>query len=134
IDVLELDNSNSWHLIQSIAGMQCHDPIDLESGSPFRALLVHTSEQEHTLMILAHHIVGDGSSVAIFWRELSEIYSAILNSRRADLPELPLQYADYAVFERSCKPVRIDGINYWGKQLNDLPDLHLANDYPRRMY
>ncbi|HMF26515.1 MAG TPA: condensation domain-containing protein, partial [Pseudolabrys sp.] len=71
-------------------------PFDLEKGPLLRAQLLRLTAQEHLLLLSVHHIVSDGWSMGVLWRELSSAYSALVSGQRPDLPRLPIQYADYA--------------------------------------
>src|SRR6266568_3497833 len=102
-------------------------PFDLREGPLFRAVLVRVTDEEHVLLLCAHHIVIDGWSMGILVTELGAIYSG------SALPDLPLQYPDFAVWQRD----RLDSgavheqLDYWREQLSDLPPLELATDRPR---
>src|SRR5215211_1573157 len=75
-------------------------PFDLEQGPLFRARLLRLGEEEHVLLISMHHIVSDGWSMGVFWRELGALYVAFSRDEPSPLPELPIQYADYALWQR----------------------------------
>ncbi|MEV7872729.1 amino acid adenylation domain-containing protein, partial [Streptomyces sp. NPDC088124] len=116
-------------------------PFDLRTGPLMRALLVVESELEsesgsaslHTLMLTMHHIVTDGWSMGVITRELSELYAAAVRGAAPGLPELPLQYPDYAVWQRGrLAGDALDGhLDYWRGQLRELPVLELPTDRPR---
>jgi amino acid adenylation domain-containing protein/non-ribosomal peptide synthase protein (TIGR01720 family) len=103
-------------------------PFDLREGPLFRAVLARVSDQEHVLLLCAHHIIIDGWSMGILVTELGALYGGT-----DALPELPLQYPDFAVWQRN----RLDGgavteqLDYWRGQLSELPPLELATDRPR---
>ncbi|MBT0964297.1 condensation domain-containing protein, partial [Denitromonas iodatirespirans] len=75
-------------------------PFDLEHGGPLRALLVRMAPDEHRLQVTLHHIAGDGWSVSLLLSELSALYSAYRQGEADPLPELAIQYADYAQWQR----------------------------------
>ncbi|WP_116248108.1 non-ribosomal peptide synthetase [Nocardiopsis sp. FIRDI 009] len=108
-------------------------PFDLENGPVFRAHLVRCAADDHVLLLSLHHIATDGWSTSIVTRELVELYGAERSGGGADLPELPVQYADYAVWQRG----RMTGgradeqLAYWRDRLTDLPVLDLPTDRPR---
>ena len=77
-------------------------PFDLETGPLLRAQLLRLAAEEHLLLLNVHHIASDGWSMGVLWRELSSAYSALVNGQQPDLPRLPVQYADYAVWQREC--------------------------------
>jgi amino acid adenylation domain-containing protein/FkbM family methyltransferase len=98
-----------------------------------RVLLLRLADDEHLLVLVTHHIASDGWSVGVLWRELAALYSAFASGKPSPLPELPIQYADYAVWQRN----RLQGeildsqVSYWKKQLRDISTLQLASDRPR---
>ncbi|WP_370949850.1 amino acid adenylation domain-containing protein [Amycolatopsis sp. cg5] len=104
-------------------------PFDLHEGI-FRATLFETGPDEHVLALVMHHIATDGWSMGILANELSACYSAALNGARADLPELPVQYADYAVWQREHLALE-DHLEYWRGRLDGLVPLELPIDRPR---
>ncbi len=98
-------------------------PFDLVQGPLLRLHLVKLSDDDHVLLITMHHIVSDGWSVAIFNRELSTIYPALLDGHSPQLPELRTQYADYAVWQRNWLQGEVleRQLSYWKKQLAETP-------------
>ena len=108
-------------------------PFRLSEGPLLRAVVVQLGEQEHVLFLALHHIVADGWSIPILVRELSAFYVALQSGRTVDLPPLPVQYADYAVWQRSWNESegRTRQLSYWEKQLDGLVPLALPTDHPR---
>ncbi len=109
-------------------------PFDLTHGPLVRFTLVRFSEDDHRLLVTWHHIVADGWSFRLFERELGEFYTARMTGRTASLPDLPIQYADYALWQRQ----RLQGekretqLTYWKEQLAGAPNLlSLPTDRPR---
>jgi amino acid adenylation domain-containing protein len=109
-------------------------PFDLERGPLLRARLIHLAPDEHALILIVHHIVFDGWSAGVLSRELSECYGAFATGEAPRLPELTVQYADYAVWQRE----RLTGesleqqLAYWRTQLAGAPAvLELPTDFPR---
>ncbi|MHC1548042.1 condensation domain-containing protein [Phyllobacterium sp. K27] len=96
-------------------------PFDLEQGPLLRIELFHLGEQEHVLHFAMHHIVSDGWSIDILVREFSAFYEAALDGRQPDLPELPIQYADYALWQREwLDDEALKGqLDYWKNRLGD---------------
>src|SRR5262249_58399052 len=77
-------------------------PFDLARGPLLRTTLVRgAEEEEHTLLVVLHHIVADGWSVGVLEREVAALYGAFAQGRPSPLPALPVQYADYAVWQRA---------------------------------
>jgi len=106
-------------------------PFDLERQWPFAARLIRVDDTEHLLVLAWHHIVFDGLSWSIFCRDLSAAYEDV------DLPELPVQYADFAVWQRRQQGSAKwdDQIRYWQQQLAGIPqviDLPLDRPRPRQ--
>src|ERR1051325_9058659 len=79
---------------------ETHQPFDLAHGPLVRWRLVRLTEEEHLLIITMHHIVSDGWSMSVFFRELQMLYDATLNDRTAPFPDLPIQYGDFAAWQR----------------------------------
>jgi amino acid adenylation domain-containing protein len=109
-------------------------PFDLAQGPLFRSKLLQLDEQDHVLLLTMHHIVSDGWSIGVLHRELSMLYRAFVNGEPSPLAELPIQYADFAVWQREWLQGEVlDGqLSYWKKQLEGIPAvLNLPTDYPR---
>jgi amino acid adenylation domain-containing protein len=108
-------------------------PFDLSRGHLFRATLLRLSAEEHVLLLNMHHIVSDGWSVSVLIGELAALYAAFAEGRPSPLPELKVQYADYAVWQRDW--LRGDflerQLGYWREHLADLPPLAFPTDRPR---
>ncbi|MGH8967098.1 MAG: condensation domain-containing protein, partial [Actinomycetes bacterium] len=114
-------------------------PFDLRRGPLFRALLVRLAgsdsgdEGEHVLLLTAHHIVTDGASMDVLIKELGALYTATTQGGKADLPALPVQYADFAAWQRE----RLSGqalekqLDYWRSKLDGVAPLELPTDRPR---
>jgi len=108
-------------------------PFDLSQDLLFRADLICVGADEHVLVLCMHHIAADGWSFAILVKELEALYNAA-GSGDALLPELPIQFADYAQWLVAPDQQRSEAahLDYWREQLRDLPAVHaLALDYPR---
>ncbi|MGZ4106881.1 MAG: condensation domain-containing protein, partial [Tumebacillaceae bacterium] len=108
--------------------------FDLTHGPLIRAHLLRLSAEEHVLLVNMHHIVTDGSSTDIFLQELSRLYLSFVENRPADLPELQVQYADYAHWQRDwLQGEELEKqLMYWkGKLAGKLPVLHLPYDHSR---
>ncbi|MEO5732000.1 MAG: condensation domain-containing protein, partial [Byssovorax sp.] len=108
-------------------------PFDLARGPLLRATLLRLQEQEYVLLFAMHHIVSDGWSIGVVVRELTALYEAFQAGHPSPLPELPLQYADYAVWQRQWLEGEVleAQLAYWKKQLGGLPVLQLPTDRPR---
>ena len=109
-------------------------PFDLSRGPLLRGGLLRLDEGDHVLALTLHHIVSDGWSMGIFVRELAALYPAFADGRPSPLPELPVQYADFAVWQRSWLQGETleNEVSYWRSQLAGLPSrLELPTDRPR---
>ncbi len=109
-------------------------PFDLERGPLLRATLLRLSDRDHVLSIVVHHIAADGWSKTVFLRELDALYRALCDGLPSPLPELPVQYGDYAEWERSW----LSGdklaaeLEHWRVELDGAPAaLELPTDRPR---
>ncbi|MFJ2264726.1 amino acid adenylation domain-containing protein [Streptomyces sp. NPDC087844] len=108
-------------------------PFDLAAGPLIRATLIRVAPDEHVLTLAIHHVAFDEWSVRILRRELSALYEAFRSGEPDPLPSLPVQYADFAVWQREWLTGDVlDGhLSYWRRQLTDLPALELSTDRPR---
>lgn len=109
-------------------------PFDLEQGPPLRLGLLQLDARRHLLILILHHIVFDGWSLAILQRDLAALYRAARTGEAAHLPTLTIQYADFAHWQRrQLQGARLDRlVAYWRERLSDLPDgLSLPTDHPR---
>jgi len=113
---------------------EAEGPFDLGSGPLLRTRLLRLGDAEYVLVLCWHHIVADGWSLGVFFRELTELYNAFVRGRPSPLPELPIQYVDFARWQRE----RLAGasleklLGYWRARLAGAPPLlALPTDHPR---
>ncbi|PWU16005.1 MAG: hypothetical protein C5B50_14290 [Verrucomicrobia bacterium] len=102
--------------------------FDLREGPLVRVTVFKLKEEEHMLVINMHHIISDEWSLSVFLRELAELYAGLLAGRDVALPELPIQYADFAVWQRDCREEKTfgDHLAWWKEQLGgELPQIEL---------
>ncbi|MBV9791704.1 MAG: amino acid adenylation domain-containing protein, partial [Chloroflexi bacterium] len=120
-------------LVERLAVAEAQRPFDLRRGPLLRATLLRLADNEHVLLIAVHHIAADGWSLRIFMRELAAQYTAEVRGQPADMPSLPVQYADYALWQRNWLhgAVLEQQLDYWRRQLSDLPALQLPTDFSR---
>ncbi|MEG4045367.1 amino acid adenylation domain-containing protein [Microcoleus sp. Pol17_C1] len=117
-----------------LATIETKQPFDLTSSPLLRATLMQLSDEEYRLFLTFHHIVMDGVSIYnVFLPELAALYEAFCNDKTLVFPELALQYADFAVWQRQWFTGEIleSHLDYWKQQLTDLPVLQLPLDRPR---
>ncbi|MFG0610739.1 amino acid adenylation domain-containing protein [Delftia sp. WSY_14] len=115
----------------------CNRTFDLETGPLLRVALIREAQDRHLLVVVMHHIVSDGRSMQILVEEFAAQYAAHVQSLAAGLPSLPVQYADYALWQRNWMEAgeRDRQLAYWTQQLGqgqDQPVLQLQADHPRR--
>lgn len=93
--------------------------FDLTNGPLVRTQLLRMHEDEHVLLLTAHHAVFDGWSMGVFWREFSSLYRAFRDGKLSSLSELPIQYADFAAWQRKCLegPEGAYHLAFWKNQL-----------------
>ncbi|HEY7574274.1 MAG TPA: condensation domain-containing protein, partial [Thermoanaerobaculia bacterium] len=109
-------------------------PFDLAKGPMVRATLVRESDRSHVLIVMTHHIASDGWSVGVLLQELATLYGSNRQGAEVSLPELPIQYADYAVWQREGLQGSVleSQLSYWTRRLGgELPVLELPSDRPR---
>ncbi|HYG63177.1 MAG TPA: amino acid adenylation domain-containing protein, partial [Thermoanaerobaculia bacterium] len=116
-----------------LAGLEAARPFDLQGGPLLRALLLRLAPEEHVLVLVLHHIVADGWSAGVLLGELAALYDAFAAGRPSPLPELPVQYADYAAWQREHMrgEVLASHVEGWRARLAGLPVLELPADHPR---
>ncbi|MER8187947.1 amino acid adenylation domain-containing protein, partial [Kitasatospora sp. NPDC094015] len=117
----------------ALAGAEAQEPFDLERGPLMRVLVIRLSADECWLSLTLHHIVSDGWSAGVLLDELSRAYTAALTGNTPDLPELPVQYADFAAWQRDWlrDDVLTEQQTYWSNALGGITPLELPLDRPR---
>jgi amino acid adenylation domain-containing protein/FkbH-like protein len=110
-------------------------PFNLAEGPLLRVLLLRFTEEEHVFVLTMHHIVSDEWSLNIFIRELGAYYEGFVAGEEVELPELPIQYADFAMWQRDWLKGEVleEQLSFWREQLKGNPvALELPTDIPRR--
>jgi len=136
VDLRELPEAEREAQARRLAMEQARQPFDLARGPLVRVTLLRLGgEEEHALLMTMHHIICDGWSVGVFIREIAALYEAVSGRRRpSPLPELPIQYADFALWQRGYLQGEVLEalLAYWKRQLGgSLPVLELPTDRPR---
>ncbi|WP_331741983.1 condensation domain-containing protein [Streptomyces sp. NBC_01006] len=117
----------------ALAAELSREPFDLAAGPLLRCSLLRLSDEDHVLLALVHHSVCDGMSLGVLLRELTALYEPCLHGTAHPLEELPLQYADYAVWlrEQVASGALEEQLAYWGERLAGVRELRLPADLPR---
>ena len=126
-DLRELPESDREAEGHRLAVEEARKPFDLERGPLLRTTLLQLAEEEQTLLFTLHHILGDGWSLEVLGREVAILYEAYSNGVSPTLPDLPIQYADYAFWQReNLRGERLDRqLDYWRRQLDGMEPLRL---------
>ncbi|MBE2202016.1 MAG: amino acid adenylation domain-containing protein [Anaerolinea sp.] len=134
VDLSQLPGPQREAEVRRLAAEDATRPFNLAQSPLLRATLLRLAPQEHVLLLTMHHIVSDGWSYGIFVEEMATFYETAVNHHPLSLPELPIQYADYAIWQQQQwrSGQWDDQLAYWKKQLDhSQPILHLATDRPR---
>ncbi|BAZ21899.1 amino acid adenylation domain-containing protein [Kalymmatonema gypsitolerans NIES-4073] len=125
VDLQELPETERETQVLQLVKNEVQKPFDLEQGSLLRSSLVQLGENEYVLLLSVHHIAFDGWSEGILWRELTALYTAFSTGKPSPLPELPIQYADFAVWHRQWLQGKVmdTQLDYWKQQLAGSPPL-----------
>ena len=123
IDLSSLDESARQAKAQRLAAEEARRPFDLARGPLVRATLLRLSEKEHAALFTLHHIIADAWSMELMIREVVQLYDAFAQGDPSPLPELTIQYADYAVWQRDWLGGEVleAKLDYWRKQLDGAP-------------
>src|SRR5262249_13772023 len=133
-DIRELPDVERETQAKELATREAKKAFDLARGPLVRASLVKLGSEEHVLLLTMHHIISDGWSMGgVFFRELAVLYRAFSAGQPSPLPELPVQYADFAMWQRSWLQGEVleQQLAYWRKQLGGVEPLDLPTDRPR---
>ncbi|MDZ8185054.1 MAG: condensation domain-containing protein [Nostoc sp. ChiSLP02] len=120
--------------VQQIVTQEVRQPFDLSIAPLLRVTLVRQQAESHLLILTMHHIITDGWSMGIFFKELEVLYHAFSKEQPNSLPELTIQYADFVLWQRQwlTQQVQQKQLDYWKQQLAGVPPLlELPTDYPR---
>ena len=119
---------------QRLIEEEARRPFDLTRGPLVRVSLLQLDEAEHVLLLTMHHIISDSWSMGVFITEMVACYEAFMRGEEPRLPPLPIQYADFAVWQREWLQGAVldEQLSFWKQQLSDAPPvLALPTDYPR---
>jgi surfactin family lipopeptide synthetase A len=134
VDLKDSLQTQQTTVVQQLLQHEVQRPFNLTSDLMLRGCLLVLSPQEHILLLVMHHIASDGWSKAILFEQLTNLYQAFANGLPNPLSELPIQYADYAVWQRQWLTGEnlAQQLNYWKQQLAGAsPVLEIPTDRPR---
>jgi amino acid adenylation domain-containing protein len=134
LDLSDLPTVERGAEVLRLARAEAQRPFDLSHGPLLRITLMKLAPGEHVVLLVMHHIVSDGWSMGVFYRELAALYQGFTTGKSAPLPALPVQYADYAEWQRDRLPGETleKQLAYWKERLAGAPAaLELPTDRPR---
>jgi len=134
LDLSDLPEVTRETEARQVAGEWLQTPFDLRRGPLVRAQLLRLAPEEHVALFVIHHIISDGWSMGVLINEIATLYDAFTQARPSPLPELPIQYADFAAWQREWLQGEVLDLqlDYWRKQLgNKPPELLLPLDRQR---
>jgi hypothetical protein len=134
LDLSDLPAEEREARASQLASADAQRPFDLAAGPLLRTTLIRLDGERHVLVLNVHHIVFDGKSISIFFHELEVLYAAFAAGHESPLAELPIQFADYAHWQREwlTGDVLARQLDYWKRQLEGAPAvLNLPLDAPR---
>ncbi|WP_163867066.1 non-ribosomal peptide synthase/polyketide synthase, partial [Myxococcus eversor] len=134
VDLTHLPEHERQQQMLRLAREEASQPFDLARGPLLRTTVLRLGEREHVLLLNMHHVVSDGWSLGVLIREMAALYEGFISGHEATLPELPIQYADYASWQRGWLQGEVleRQLAYWRQQLTGAPEsLELPTDRPR---
>jgi len=134
VDISAVEEPAHSRLADALAAAEARRPFDLESPPLVRALLLRSHTAMHRLVFVMHHVATDGWSLGILVREVAALYRDFTSGRPASLPDLPVQYGDFAAWQREWLRASTLSrhLEYWTHQLDGAPPrLTLPTDFPR---
>ena len=134
IDLQQYGEIEQETQIQKLLQQESQRPFNLASDMMLRGCLLQLAAREHVLLLVMHHIASDAWSMGILWEQLTQLYQAFLDDKPHPLEKLPIQYADYALWQREWLTGEVldKQLNYWKQQLAGAnPVLELPTDRPR---
>jgi amino acid adenylation domain-containing protein len=132
-DLTRLSAAEREAEVTRLAAEEAQEPFDLAAGPLLRLRALRLSDEEHVLLLTMHHIISDGWSMGVLIREVAALYDAFTRGEPSPLPELPIQYADFAAWQREHLTDEVMGrqLSYWRERLAGAEPLELPADRPR---
>ena len=134
VDLRHLPSEEQQSEVQRLGAREIQQPFDLAKDPLLRVTLLQLATDDYVLLLAIHHIITDGWSTGVFVHELEALYRAYVLGQPSPLPPLPIQYADFAYWQRQPATAQIlaPQLDYWKQQLAGVPALlELPTDYPR---
>ncbi|MDZ7399742.1 MAG: amino acid adenylation domain-containing protein [candidate division KSB1 bacterium] len=134
IDLSHLPEAEQETKVQQLATEEAQRPFDLVSGPLFRVTLISLKPDDHVVLFTLHHIISDGWSMGVLVKEVAELYQAFAEGKESPLPELPIQYADFAHWQKNWLSGEVleKQLAYWKEKLAGSPPvIELPTDRPR---
>ena len=134
IDLSHLSDAEREHKSAKLASADARRPFNLEQGPLMRFTLLRLGAEDHVLLVSMHHIISDGWSTDVLAREMAALYGAFSTGAASPLPDLAIQYGDFAVWQREwlSGDLLARQLDYWTSKLDGVPPLlTLPTDYPR---
>lgn len=134
LDCSDLAEPEQQRYLQDTFTEYANTPLDLATGPLIKAGLLRFGAQEHALILVIHHIVFDGWSTSVFIREFASLYGELLEGKESGLPELGIQYVDYAAWHEKALSGEVfeQSATFWRRYLSDVPPLStLPGDFAR---
>ncbi|QSQ17130.1 non-ribosomal peptide synthetase [Myxococcus landrumensis] len=134
VDLRQVPVDEREERLTQLSEEEARQPFDLSRGPLVRVALLRADDRKHILLLTMHHIVSDGWSMDVLFRELNALYTAFTRDESSPLAPMPIQYADFAVWQRQwLQGERLEAqLTYWKEQLSGAPPfLPLPTDFPR---
>ncbi|QMS92037.1 amino acid adenylation domain-containing protein [Nostoc edaphicum CCNP1411] len=133
VNLLSMPEADRHAEVERLTTEIAEKPFDLVTGPLLQVMLLQTGVEEYLLLFTIHHIAVDGWSIGVLIRELAVLYEAFSTSKTSPLPDIAIQYADFAIWQRQWLQGELQKtqLNYWKQQLADASTLALPTDRPR---
>ncbi|MCB0195324.1 MAG: amino acid adenylation domain-containing protein [Anaerolineae bacterium] len=133
VDFRSFSAEQEEDIVTKFITQETERPFDLEQAPLLRGTVLQLAKDRYILLLTLHHLIGDGWSIGVLTQEISAAYAAFKEGQRPQLPDLPVQYADFAMWQREDQDSKHDAqIAYWHQQIKDAPPLlNLPLDFPR---
>jgi FkbH-like protein len=123
VDLQEYGSHEREAHLEQLVHREVQRPFNLEAGPLIRCVLFRLNEREHLFLIVKHHVISDGWSLGVFFKELEHLYHAFVNEQRPELPPLPIQYADFSAWQQQQTEAKAfeDDVRFWKEKLDGAP-------------